>query len=71
MGEVGLATVESVVDCAVLFADETVYCYTVENGNAIKRRVQVGKTDGGNLEILGTKPVSGPPLNTSPLLARS
>ena len=52
---------------AVLFADETAYCYTVENGNAIKRRVQVGKTDGGNLEILGTKPVSGPPTEYKPL----
>ena len=52
---------------AVLFADETAYCYTVENGNAIKRRVQVGKTDGGNLEILGTKPFSGPPTEYKPL----
>ncbi len=52
---------------AVLFADETAYCYTVENGNAIKRRVQVGKTDGGNLEILSTKPFSGPPTEYKPL----
>ena len=46
---------------AILFADETAYCYRVEAGKAVKLRVQVGKQDGGNLEVVGAKRTSGPP----------
>ena len=45
---------------AILFADETAYCYRVDDGKAAKLRVQVGKTDGGNLEILNWKPAGNP-----------
>lgn len=40
---------------AVLFADETAYCYQLEAGKVVKLRVQVGRADRGNLELLGKR----------------
>lgn len=37
---------------AVLFADETAYCFAVENGKAVKLRVQVGRSDADGYELL-------------------
>jgi HlyD family secretion protein len=51
---------------AILFADETAYCYRVEGGKAVKLRVQVGKPDGANLEVVGCKRASGPPSDWKP-----
>ena len=39
----------------VLPADETHYVYLVEAGRAVKYRVQVGRTDGGNVQVLGRR----------------
>jgi RND family efflux transporter MFP subunit len=36
----------------VLAADETHYVYLVENGKAVKYRVRVGRTEGGNEQVL-------------------
>jgi RND family efflux transporter MFP subunit len=41
---------------AVLFADETAYCFVVKDGKAAKQRVRTGRTDGGNVEVLGKRP---------------
>lgn len=40
---------------AVLFADETAYCFLVENGRAVKVRVQVGHTQAGVIEVLNRR----------------
>ena len=40
---------------AVLFADETAYCFAVENGKAVKLRVQVGRADGDGYELLSKR----------------
>ena len=40
---------------AVLFADETAYCYAVEDGKAVKLRVQVGRNDGKGVQLLGKR----------------
>jgi membrane fusion protein (multidrug efflux system) len=40
---------------AILYADETAYCFLVENGKAIKTRVQVGQTLGGVVEVLNRR----------------
>lgn len=40
---------------AVLFADETAYCFAVKDGKAVKLRVQTGRTSGGNIEVFGTR----------------
>ncbi len=40
---------------AVLFADETAYCFAVTDGKAVKLRVQTGRTSGGNVEVFGTR----------------
>lgn len=40
---------------AVLFADETAYCFAVTDGKAVKLRVQTGRTSGGNIEVFGTR----------------
>ncbi|CAN5153930.1 N/A [soil metagenome] len=44
---------------AVLFADETAYCFQVTGSTVVKRRLQIGRTDGGSIQIVGTKAVSG------------
>lgn len=51
---------------AILFADETAYCYRVDDGKTAKLRVQVGKTDGGTLEILNWKPAGNPAAEWKP-----
>lgn len=40
---------------AVLFADETAYCFLVEDGKAVKMRVQVGQAQGGVIEVLNRR----------------
>ena len=50
------ADAQVVPAAAVLFADETAYCYQIEDGKAKKLRVQVGRADKGNLELLGKRP---------------
>lgn len=40
---------------AVLFADETAYCFIVENGKAVKARVQVGQSQSGVIEVLNRR----------------
>ncbi len=40
---------------AVLFADETAYCYLVEDGKAVKTRVQVGHAQAGVIEVLNRR----------------
>lgn len=40
---------------AVLFADETAYCFAVENGKAVKLRVQVGRADSEGYELLAKR----------------
>ena len=37
---------------AVLPADETYYCFLVEDGKAVKYRVRVGRTDAGSVHVL-------------------
>lgn len=37
---------------AILFADETAYCFLVVDGKAVKTRVQVGHSQGGVIEVL-------------------
>lgn len=51
------ATKDAVVvpAAAVLFADETAYCYAVENGKAVKLRVQVGRSDPDGYEVLAKR----------------
>jgi RND family efflux transporter MFP subunit len=39
----------------VLAADETHYAYLVEGDKAVKYRVRVGRTEGGNLQVLGRR----------------
>jgi len=39
----------------VLAADETNYVYLVEDGKAVKYRVQVGRTEGTNIQVLGRR----------------
>jgi len=39
----------------VLAADETNYAYLVEGDKAVKYRVQVGRVDGSNLQVLGRR----------------
>ncbi len=43
---------------AVLFADETAYCFAVEDGKAVKLRVQVGRGDGKGHQLLLKRPAS-------------
>ena len=45
----------TVPTAAVLFADETAYCYLVENGKAVKTRVQVGRAQAGVVEVLARR----------------
>jgi len=40
---------------AVLIADETAYCFAVEDGKAVKYRVQVGRADPTGIQILAKK----------------
>lgn len=40
---------------AVLFADETAYCYAVKDGKVEKLRVKTGKVEGGTVEVLGKR----------------
>jgi RND family efflux transporter MFP subunit len=40
---------------AVLFADETAYCYLVEDGKAVKTRVRVGRAQAGVVEVLARR----------------
>ncbi|MEO2088329.1 MAG: efflux RND transporter periplasmic adaptor subunit [Gemmataceae bacterium] len=40
---------------AVLFADETAYCFAVKDGKAVKLRVQTGRSSGGVMEVFGTR----------------
>jgi HlyD family secretion protein len=51
---------------AILYADETAYCYRAADGTVVKLRVQVGKTDGANLEILNWKPAGSPATDWKP-----
>jgi hypothetical protein len=39
----------------VLAADETHYVYLVEDGRAVKYRVQVGRTEGANVQVIGRR----------------
>jgi RND family efflux transporter MFP subunit len=43
---------------AVLFADETAYCFAVEGGKAVKLRVQVGRTDPAGVQLLAKRRAS-------------
>lgn len=40
---------------AVLFADETAYCYAVKDGKVEKLRVKTGKVENGTVEVLGKR----------------
>jgi hypothetical protein len=40
---------------SVLPADETHYVYLVEGGKVVKYRVQVGRTEGANVQVLGRR----------------
>jgi HlyD family secretion protein len=40
---------------AVLFADETAYCYAVEDGKAVKLQVRTGRSDGGGVQLLAKR----------------
>jgi hypothetical protein len=40
---------------AVLPADETHYCYVVEDGKAVKLRVQTGRTEGTAVQVTGKR----------------
>jgi multidrug efflux pump subunit AcrA (membrane-fusion protein) len=40
---------------AVLFADETAYCYAVKDGKVEKLRVKTGKVESGLVEVLGKR----------------
>lgn len=40
---------------AVLFADETAYCYAVRDGKVEKLRVKTGKVESGTVEVLGKR----------------
>ncbi len=44
---------------AVLFADETAYCYAVENGKAVKLRMQVGRSDTTGHQLLMKRRAGG------------
>jgi RND family efflux transporter MFP subunit len=44
-----------VPSAAVLFADETAYCFAVEGGRAVKLRVQVGRTDPAGVQLLAKR----------------
>ena len=39
----------------VLAADETHYIFAVEEGKAVKYRVQLGRTDPGTVQVLGRR----------------
>jgi RND family efflux transporter MFP subunit len=39
----------------VLFADETAYCFVIQDGKATKLQVRTGRADGGVVELLGKK----------------
>jgi multidrug efflux pump subunit AcrA (membrane-fusion protein) len=54
---VSATTVDAMVlpTSAVLFADETAYCFVVKDGKAIKVRVRVGRMDGNTYEVHGYK----------------
>ena len=43
---------------AVLFADETAYCFAVVEGKAVKLRVQVGRTDPAGVQLLAKRRAS-------------
>jgi RND family efflux transporter MFP subunit len=42
-------------NACVLAADETHYAFLVEDGKAVKYRVQLGRTDGGNIQVFGRR----------------
>ena len=39
----------------ILAADETFYAFLVEGGKAVKYRLQLGRSDGGNVQVLGRR----------------
>ena len=43
---------------AVLFADETAYCFAVAEGKAVKLRVQIGRTDPAGMQLLAKRRAS-------------
>jgi RND family efflux transporter MFP subunit len=48
----------TVPTAAVLVADETAYCFIIQDGKATKYRVRTGRTDSGQIEILAKRPAS-------------
>ena len=40
---------------AVLFADETAYCFAVDAGKVVKLRVQVGRADAAGVQLVGQR----------------
>lgn len=55
--QVKAATPDAMVlpGACVMAADETVYAFLVEGGKAVKYRVQLGRTDGGVVQVLGRR----------------